>query len=47
MFTLITEYIMVPVFDDGCGEPPESIKKLAAITIVCERLYLGWQKFIK
>ena len=29
-------YMLVPAFDDGCGEPPELMVKLLAATIVCK-----------
>ena len=33
IFTL-SEYVMVPLFDDGCGIPPDDIKKVFAIMLI-------------
>ena len=30
------EYIMVPLFDDGCGAPPQTQIKLIACVVICE-----------
>ncbi len=30
------EYILVPFYDDGCGEPPLMQKKLLASVIICK-----------
>ena len=32
------EYIMVPLFDDGCGDPPVFNRKLTAAVVICEYL---------
>ena len=30
------EYVMVPLFDDGCGVPPVLNRKLTAAVVICE-----------
>ena len=33
------EYVMVPLFDDGCGVPPVLNRKLTAAVVICEYSY--------
>ena len=30
------EYVMVPLFDDDCGIPPEMLTKLTAAVVICK-----------
>ena len=33
-------YMLVPVFSDGCGEPPNLLIKMVAVVIICKFLYV-------
>ena len=35
------EYVMVPLFDDGCGVPPVLNRKLTAAVVICEYFKLS------
>ena len=39
------EYVLTPLYDDGCGAPPAQSKKILAIVIICELYNLDFVLF--
>ena len=33
-------YMLVPIFSDGCGEPPNLLVKMVAVVIICKYLHV-------
>ena len=33
------QYILTPMFEDGCGTPPDTLCKALAVVIICESVH--------